>query len=162
MRAFQREKRLFVDGVVGENTWREIWEAGRLATSRPRPLAAWTSRFPTRSATCAPRSASCATGSAPSTGAGSSPTAIPEEFVAALTEAGWLAALIPEEYGGGGLGLATASAILEEVNASGGNAAACHAQMYVMGTLLRHGSEEQKRRTCRGSRPASFASRPSA
>jgi acyl-CoA dehydrogenase len=76
---------------------------------------------------------------------GLEPDTYPEEFVAALTEAGWLAALVPEEYGGGGLGLATASAILEEVNASGGNAAACHAQMYVMGTLLRHGSEEQKR-----------------
>ncbi len=76
---------------------------------------------------------------------GLEPDRYPEEFVAALTQAGWLAALIPEEYGGGGLGLATASSILEEVNASGGNAAACHAQMYVMGTLLRHGSEEQKR-----------------
>jgi len=76
---------------------------------------------------------------------GLEPDTYPEEFVAALTEAGWLAALIPEEYGGGGLGLATASAILEEVNASGGNAAAGHAQMYVMGTLLHHGSEEQKR-----------------
>ncbi len=76
---------------------------------------------------------------------GLEPDRYPEEFVAALTQAGWLAALIPEEYGGGGLGLATASTILEEVNASGGNAAACHAQMYVMGTLLRHGSEEQKR-----------------
>jgi acyl-CoA dehydrogenase len=76
---------------------------------------------------------------------GLEPDTYPEEFVAALTQAGWLAALIPEEHGGGGLGLATASAVLEEVNASGGNAAACHAQMYVMGTLLRHGSEEQKR-----------------
>src|SRR5262245_22330648 len=72
------------------------------------------------------------------------PDRYPEEFVAALTEAGWLAALIPEEYGGGGLSLSTASVVLEEINASGGNAAACHAQMYVMGTLLRHGSEEQK------------------
>jgi len=69
----------------------------------------------------------------------------PEEFVTALTRAGWLAALIPEEYGGGGLGIGDASIILEEVNRSGGNAAACHAQMYVMGTLLRHGSEAQKR-----------------
>ena len=77
---------------------------------------------------------------------GLEPDRYPEEFVAALTEAGWLAALIPDEYGGSGLSLATASAILEEVNASGGNAAACHAQMYVMGTLLRHGSEEQKRK----------------
>ena len=64
----------------------------------------------------------------------------------ALTEHGWLAALIPEEYGGAGLGLTAGSVILEEVNASGGNAAACHAQMYTMGTLLRHGSEEQKQR----------------
>src|SRR5574342_805542 len=70
----------------------------------------------------------------------------PEEFVRALTEAGWLAALIPEEYGGSGLSITEASVILEEVNRSGGNAAACHAQMYIMGTLLRHGSEEQKRR----------------
>ena len=70
----------------------------------------------------------------------------PEQFVQALTEAGWLAALIPEEYGGSGLKITEASIILEEVNRSGGNAAACHAQMYIMGTLLRHGSEEQKRR----------------
>jgi acyl-CoA dehydrogenase len=74
------------------------------------------------------------------------PDRYPEEFVQALTESGWLAALIPEEYGGAGLGLTAASVILEEVNASGGNAAACHAQMYTMGTLLRHGSEEQKQR----------------
>jgi acyl-CoA dehydrogenase len=74
------------------------------------------------------------------------PDRYPEEFVRALTEHGWLAALIPEEYGGAGLGLTAASVILEEVNASGGNAAACHAQMYTMGTVLRHGSEEQKRR----------------
>jgi len=72
--------------------------------------------------------------------------AYPEEFVRALTEAGWLAALIPEEYGGSGLGVTEASIILEEIHRSGGNAAACHAQMYIMGTLLRHGSAEQKRR----------------
>jgi acyl-CoA dehydrogenase len=77
---------------------------------------------------------------------GLEPDVYPHEFVRALTEGGWLAALIPEEYGGGGLGIAEASVVLEEVNRSGGNAAACHAQMYVMGTLLRHGSEEQKRR----------------
>lgn len=71
--------------------------------------------------------------------------AYPEEFVDALTRAGWLACLIPQEYGGAGLGLAEASIVLEEVNASGGNAAAAHAQMYTMGTLLRHGSDEQKR-----------------
>ena len=76
----------------------------------------------------------------------SSPTATRQEFVAALTEHGWLAALIPERYGGAGLGLDAASVILEEINASGGNAAACHAQMYVMGTLLRHGTEEQRER----------------
>lgn len=70
----------------------------------------------------------------------------PEEFVAALTQAGWLAALIPEQYGGSGLGITEASLILEEINHSGGNAAACHAQMYIMGTLLRHGNEEQKQR----------------
>ena len=69
----------------------------------------------------------------------------PEEFVKALTEAGWLGALIPVEYGGSGLNLADASIILEEINHSGGYAAAAHAQMYIMGTLLRHGSEEQKR-----------------
>ena len=72
--------------------------------------------------------------------------AYPEKFVAALTAAGYLAALIPAEYGGAGLGLADASLILEEINRAGGNAAACHAQMYIMGTLLRHGNEEQKRR----------------
>src|SRR5947207_2362796 len=70
----------------------------------------------------------------------------PEAFVRKLSEAGWLAALIPEEYGGAGLGITEASIILEEVNRSGGNSGACHAQMYIMGTLLRHGSEEQKRR----------------
>ncbi|MEM1297843.1 MAG: acyl-CoA dehydrogenase family protein, partial [Pseudomonadota bacterium] len=70
----------------------------------------------------------------------------PTEFVQALTEAGYLGALIPEEYGGAGLPLAAGGAILEEIHASGCNAAACHAQMYTMGTVLRHGSEEQKRR----------------
>ena len=70
----------------------------------------------------------------------------PQEFVQALTEAGWLGALIPEEYGGAGLGMLDAGLILEEINRSGGNAAPCHAQMYTMGSLLRHGSEEQKRR----------------
>ncbi len=70
----------------------------------------------------------------------------PDAFVAALTKAGYLAALIPEAYDGGGLGMAEACIILEEVNRAGGNAAACHAQMYIMGTVLRHGSEEQKRR----------------
>ncbi len=72
--------------------------------------------------------------------------AYPEEFVQALTDAGWLAALIPEEYGGAGLGITEASIILEEVNRSGANSGACHAQMYVMGTVLRHGSAEQKQR----------------
>jgi acyl-CoA dehydrogenase len=70
--------------------------------------------------------------------------AYPEEFVQELTRAGWLAALIPEEYGGAGLNITEASIILEEINYSGGNSAACHAQMYIMGTLLRHGSPEQK------------------
>jgi len=69
----------------------------------------------------------------------------PEQFVVALTKAGWLAALIPEEYGGSGLGLTEASVILEEINRSGGNAAACHGQLYNMSTLLRHGSDAQKR-----------------
>ena len=68
----------------------------------------------------------------------------PEAFVDALTKAGWLAAMIPAEYGGSGLGLAEASVIMEEINRSGGNAGACHGQMYNMGTLLRHGSEQQK------------------
>ncbi|HLH19762.1 MAG TPA: acyl-CoA dehydrogenase family protein [Bryobacteraceae bacterium] len=72
-------------------------------------------------------------------------SAYPEEFVRALTEAGWLAALIPAEYGGGGLGVTEASIILEEINRSGANSGACHAQMYIMGTLLRHGSDAQKR-----------------
>ena len=69
----------------------------------------------------------------------------PEAFVNALTEAGWLAALIPADYGGSGLGLTEASVIMEEINLSGGNAGSCHGQMYNMGTLLRHGSEAQKR-----------------
>ena len=68
----------------------------------------------------------------------------PEAFVEALTRAGWLAALIPTEYGGSGLGLAEATVIMEEINRSGGNAGACHGQMYNMGTLLRHGSDTQK------------------
>jgi len=72
------------------------------------------------------------------------PDGYPSEFVAALTRDGWLAALIPEQYGGSGLPLATACAILEEICATGANAGACHAQMYTMGTLLRHGSEAQK------------------
>src|SRR5208283_1984435 len=72
--------------------------------------------------------------------------AYPEAFVAALTQAGWLAALIPEEYGGSGLGLAEASVIMEEINRCGGNSGACHGQMYNMGTLLRHGSDAQKRK----------------
>jgi len=70
----------------------------------------------------------------------------PEAFVDALTRAGWLAALIPQEYGGSGLGLAEASVIMEEINRNGGNSGDCHGQMYNMGTLLRHGSQEQKRR----------------
>ena len=69
----------------------------------------------------------------------------PEAFVTAMTEAGWLAALIPEEYGGSGLGLAEASVIMEEINFSGGNSGSCHGQMYNMGTLLRHGSNTQKK-----------------
>ncbi len=68
----------------------------------------------------------------------------PEAFVHALTKAGWLAAMIPQEFGGSGLGLAEASVIMEEINRSGGNAGACHGQMYNMGTLLRHGSDAQK------------------
>jgi len=68
----------------------------------------------------------------------------PEEFVDALTRAGWLGALIPQDYGGSGLGLTEASVIMEEINRSGGNAGACHGQMYNMGTLLRHGSQAQK------------------
>jgi acyl-CoA dehydrogenase len=69
----------------------------------------------------------------------------PEAFVKALTDAGWLAALVPEQYGGGGLSVTEASVILEEINRSGANSGACHAQMYIMGALVRHGSEEQKR-----------------
>jgi len=72
--------------------------------------------------------------------------AYPTEFVTALTKAGYLAALIPEEYGGSGLNLAAAAVIMEEIHASGGNGAACHAQMYTMGTILRHGSDAQKER----------------
>jgi len=68
----------------------------------------------------------------------------PEEFVEALTRAGWMAALIPEEYGGSGLGLTEASVIMEEINRAGGNSGACHGQMYNMNTLIRHGSEEQR------------------
>jgi acyl-CoA dehydrogenase len=77
---------------------------------------------------------------------GLEPDRYPDEFVDALTRDGWLAALIPEEFGGAGLGLTAASVILEEINASGCNSGACHAQMYTMGTILRHGSAEQKER----------------
>jgi acyl-CoA dehydrogenase len=76
---------------------------------------------------------------------GLEPDRYPAEFVAALTKQGWLSALIPERYGGSGSSLAIASVILEEICAAGANAGACHAQMYTMGTLLRHGSERQKR-----------------
>src|SRR4029079_12507971 len=72
--------------------------------------------------------------------------AYPAEFVEALTKAGFLAALIPEEYGGSGLSLRAAAAIMEEVHAAGCNGAACHAQMYTMGTMLRHGSVAQKQK----------------
>ncbi len=75
---------------------------------------------------------------------GLEPSTYPEEFVKELSAQGWLGALIPEQYGGGGLSLGGASVILEEISASGGNPSACHAQMYVMGTVLRHGTEEQK------------------
>lgn len=70
----------------------------------------------------------------------------PEAFVQAMSEAGWLSVLIPEQYGGGGLGITEAAIVLEEINRSGGSSAVCHAQMYTMGVLVRHGSEEQKRR----------------
>jgi acyl-CoA dehydrogenase len=77
---------------------------------------------------------------------GLEPDRYPEDFVAELTRAGWLGVLIPEQYGGGGLSLAEAAVIMEEIAASGANPAACHAQMYMMGTLLRHGNPEQKQR----------------
>ena len=88
--------------------------------------------------------------------------AYPDKFVAALTKAGFLAALIPEEYGGSGLTMTAAAAIMEEIQASGCNGAACHAQMYTMGTVLRHGSAEQKKRYLPGNRarrPASASVR---
>lgn len=72
--------------------------------------------------------------------------AYPDDFVKALTDAGWLSILVPERYGGGGRPLAEASLVLEEINAAGGNAAACHAQMYTMAPILRHGNEDQKER----------------
>jgi acyl-CoA dehydrogenase len=78
---------------------------------------------------------------------GLEPDSYPDEFVAALTEGGWLGALVPEEYGGAGLTLTEASAILEEISRSGGNPGTVHAQMYIMGTLLRHGSDAQKARS---------------
>src|SRR5271168_2377000 len=73
-------------------------------------------------------------------------SAYPEEFVKTLSEAGWLSALIPQEYGGAGLSMVEASIILEEINRSGGNAVACHAQMYTMASILKHGSAAQKQR----------------
>ena len=87
----------------------------------------------------------------------------PDKFVTELTEAGYLAALIPQEYGGAGLGIREGGLILETINYSGGNAGACHAQMYIMGTVLRHGSEAQKRRVSAEDRDrARCACRPSA
>jgi len=77
---------------------------------------------------------------------GLEPSTYPTEFVEELTRSGWLGALIPEEYGGAGLSLTASSVILEEINRSGGNAGACHAQMYTMGTILRFGTDEQKTR----------------
>ena len=84
----------------------------------------------------------------------------PEAFVDALTQAGWLAALIPQEYGGPGLSMAEASVIMEEINRSGGNSGACHGQMYVMNAIVRSGSEAQNKNTCPRSRAASCASSP--
>ena len=84
----------------------------------------------------------------------------PEEFVDALTKAGWMAALIPQEYGGSGLSMAEASVIMEEINRSGGNSGACHGQMYVMNSIVRSGSDAQKTRSCPRSPPASCASSP--
>ena len=102
---------------------------------------------------CARRSASCAPGSRTSTGARLDQARdYPQAFVDALTESRLLAALIPTEYGGLGLGLTEASVIMEEINRSGGHSAACHAQMYTMGAVLRHGSEEQKQRVPAGHR----------
>ena len=87
--------------------------------------------------------------------------AYPTAFVRDLTDNGYLSVLIPEEYGGSGLGISAAAAILEEIQKSGGNGAACHAQMYTMGTVLRHGSEgAEAGNTCRRSRPGTSASRP--
>jgi alkylation response protein AidB-like acyl-CoA dehydrogenase len=88
-------------------------------------------------------------------------SAYPFEFVNALTEAGYLGALIPEEYGGAGLPISAGCAILETIHESGCNAGACHAQMYTMGTVLRHCSEARRKSICRRSRRASCASRPS-
>ena len=88
--------------------------------------------------------------------------AYPDAFVQAMMDAGWLAALIPEEYGGSGLSLLDGCLILEEVNRSGGNGAACHAQMYTMAALLNHGSEEQSAATYPASPTAAYACRRSA
>ena len=86
----------------------------------------------------------------------------PTEFVEALTKAGFLAALIPEEYGGSGLTMSAATAIMEEIHASGCNGAACHAQMYTMGTVLRHGNAGQKQKYLPGIAGGSYGSRRSA
>jgi len=88
--------------------------------------------------------------------------AYPTEFVTALTKAGFLAALIPEDYGGSGLSMTAAAAIMEEIQASGCNGAACHAQMYTMGTLLRHGSPAQKARWLPAIAAGELRLRPSA
>ena len=114
----------------------------RASLGRP----SWTSPFPPiRTPRSAPKWQNSAPAFPASTGASWTATATyPTEFVHALTEAGYLAALIPEEYGGAGLPLSAAAAILETIHAEGCNGAACHAQMYIMGTILRHGSPKQK------------------
>ena len=112
----------------------------RQREGRPRWPRTITRRSATRCASSAPAFR------APTGASATSEREYPQAFVEALGEAGYLACLIPEAYGGSGLGLTAAAAILEEIHASGGNGAACHAQMYTMGALLRHGSEAQKER----------------
>ena len=117
-------------------------DARDMAEAVPQPMKDINPRSAAVHANTARPCASCAAGSTANTGRSVEERAgYPEEFVKALTEAGWLAALIPTEYGGGGLGITEASVILEEINRSGANSGACHAQMYIMGTLLRHGSD---------------------
>ena len=152
-----------VAGGAGRRHGRDIIAGTRRGTPNRHDAPPWAPRpTPPTRRPCAPACARCCADFPGAYWRGLEPDRYPDAFVKAMTAAGLLAVLIPAEYGGSGLGLEQAAVILEEVNAAGGNASACHAQMYTMGTLLRHGTEAQKQRWLPRSRAARSASRPSA